>query len=78
MDLDFVCRWLSDAISWLFQPELAGFLALFLTLWGVRTTRKHNHLSVMPMFTDQMLNIGNRFSYDVTNKGLGPAKLSRF
>lgn len=56
--------------------------ALILTGYGLFATRRHNRLSVTPHLSGYSntltTNEGLVFSYDISNNGIGPARIKRF
>lgn len=56
--------------------------AIALTSYGLYATRRHNRLSVTPHLTDYtnrlITNEGLILSYDISNNGIGPAKIKSF
>lgn len=56
--------------------------ALFLTLYGLWATRRHNRLSVTPhlcsVTNKLMTDAGLVFSFDISNNGIGPARIKKF
>jgi len=56
--------------------------AIALTAYGLYATRRHNRLSVTPHLADynnkSITNEGLIISYDISNNGIGPAKIKSF
>jgi hypothetical protein len=56
--------------------------AILLTFYGLYATRRHNRLSVTPHLSgcrnNDITNEGFLFSYDISNNGIGPAKIKKF
>jgi hypothetical protein len=70
-------------MTWLNIISLViSLCAISLTVYGLYATRRHNRLSVIPHITG-CSNITNNpdgviFSYDVSNNGIGPARITKF
>lgn len=56
--------------------------AIALTVYGLYATRRHNRLSVTPQLADYTnkltTNEGLILSYDISNNGIGPARIRNF
>ena len=62
--------------------NVIALCALGLTCYNLWATRRHNRLSVTPFLSGHtnklMTDAGLTFSYEVTNSGIGPAKIKKF
>jgi hypothetical protein len=66
-----------NIITW-----VISLCAISLTAYGLYATRRHNRLSVTPHLSGcrnkDMTSEGFWFSYDISNNGIGPAKIKKF
>jgi hypothetical protein len=61
---------------------LIALCAVLFTAYGLAATRRHNRLSVTPHLNgcsnSSTTNEGLVFSYDISNNGIGPARIKKF
>lgn len=58
--------------------SLTAVTAIGLTYWTLRAQRQHNRISVAPRLCDWLHTGDHSIHYDIINKGLGTAKVSKF
>ena len=65
------------AISTLMMVIIAG-AALFISLWQIYATRRHNRLSVTPKIVIGLSALEGEFGIYIKNAGVGPAIIKKF
>lgn len=74
-----VIKALSKEISWLeISSIIIALCALGLSVWVAAIQRKHNRLSVAPIFNIRPIVTKKMFSFSLFNAGVGPAIITSF
>lgn len=64
-------------VSTLMMVIIAG-AAVFISLWQIYATRRHNRLSVTPKIDIDLSTVKSRIGISIKNTGIGPAIIERF
>jgi hypothetical protein len=70
--------YLSNATSVQVVTILVGTLTIALTVWMIKTTRRHNKLSSTPIITLHTHQNNELFLFSIKNSGVGVAKIIKF
>ncbi len=77
-----MCDALWDVWAWLGRngQGIVALVALFVAVWEVVSSRKHNRLSVKPelVFSADSHEDDAKFAFSILNTGLGPARIVSF
>ncbi len=76
--MDFIANVL-DMVAHYFNPAITiGAMALLLTFFTIRSTQRHNRLSVRPAICSWIHTEDDSFTLEIINKGFGLAEIDSY